>query len=133
MGCWTKSSPSTSPHTLLRMGFPTRSERLAQTTCLPSSVDIPNRRDRMTASTNAEYTAHDHVFLGAAHDRYAQRTLWVVGLTAVMMIAAIIAGYVTGTMALLSDGFHIAIPAGALSLAAAAYCYPNKHPNNPKF
>src|SRR3546814_17790865 len=102
MGCWTKSSPSTSPHTLLRMGFPTRSERLAQTTCLPSSVDIPNRRDRMTASTNAEYPAHDHVFLGAAHDRNAQRTLLVVGLTAVMMIAEIIAGYVTGPMALLA-------------------------------
>src|SRR3546814_3829888 len=90
------------------MGFTTRSERLAQTTCLPSSVDIPNRRDRMTASTNAEYPAHVHVFLGAAHDRNAQRTLWVVGLTAVMMIAEIIAGYVTGSMALLADGFHMA-------------------------
>ncbi|AMG72440.1 CDF family Co(II)/Ni(II) efflux transporter DmeF [Sphingopyxis granuli] len=87
----------------------------------------------MTASTNAEYPAHDHVFLGAAHDRNAQRTLWVVGLTAVMMIAEIIAGYVTGSMALLADGFHMATHAGALGLAAAAYSYAKKHRNNPKF
>src|SRR3546814_11497786 len=127
MGCWTKSSPSTSPHTLLRMGFPTRSERLAQTTCLPSSVDIPNRRDRMTASTNAEYPAHDHVFLGAAHDRHAQRTLWVVGLPAVMMIAALIAGYVTGSMALLAAGFHMASHACPPGLAAAAYSQSKQH------
>ncbi|MBR2174795.1 CDF family Co(II)/Ni(II) efflux transporter DmeF [Sphingopyxis sp.] len=87
----------------------------------------------MTASTNAEYPAHDHVFLGAAHDRNAQRTLWVVGLTAVMMVAEIIAGYVTGSMALLADGFHMATHAGALGLAAAAYSYAKKHRNNPKF
>src|SRR3546814_15679968 len=112
------------------MGFPTGSERLAQTTCLPSSVDIPNRLDRMTASTNAEYPAHDHVFLGAAHDRNAQRTLWVVGLTAVMMIAEIIAGYVTGPMALIADGFHMATHACPPGLAPASHRYPNKHHNN---
>ncbi len=87
----------------------------------------------MTAFRNAEYPAHDHVFLGAAHDRNAQRTLWVVGLTAVMMIAEIIAGYVTGSMALLADGFHMATHAGALGLAAAAYSYAKKHRYNPKF
>src|SRR3546814_21161410 len=87
----------------------------------------------MTASTNAEYPAHDHVFLGAAHDRNAQRTRWVVGLTAVMMIAEIIAGYVTGSIALLADGFHMATHSCALGLAAHAYTYPKKHPTTLKY
>ena len=30
---------------------------------------------------------HDHVFLGAAHDRNERRTWIVVGLTATMMVA----------------------------------------------
>lgn len=65
-------------------------------------------------------TPHDHVFLGRAHDENARRTLWVVGLTAVMMVGEIAAGYVTGSMALLADGFHMATHAGALGVAAAA-------------
>ncbi|HKX89988.1 MAG TPA: cation transporter, partial [Sphingopyxis sp.] len=32
-------------------------------------------------------TQHLHDFLGASHDENAKRTLWVVALTAVMMVA----------------------------------------------
>jgi Co/Zn/Cd efflux system component len=53
---------------------------------------------------------HDHVFLGSAHDDNAKRTLWVVALTVVMMVGEITAGYITGSMALLADGFHMANP-----------------------
>jgi cation diffusion facilitator family transporter len=77
--------------------------------------------------------AHDHVFLGAAHDENARRTLWVVLLTAVMMVGEIIAGYVTGSMALLADGFHMATHAGALSVAAGAYAYAKRHANDRTF
>ncbi|WHU01000.1 CDF family Co(II)/Ni(II) efflux transporter DmeF [Sphingomonas sp. NIBR02145] len=71
--------------------------------------------------------AHEHVFLGAAHDENARRTLWVVALTAVMMVGEIVAGYWTGSMALLADGFHMATHAGALAVAAIAYSYAKKH------
>jgi cation diffusion facilitator family transporter len=71
--------------------------------------------------------AHEHVFLGAAHDENARRTLWVVALTAVMMVGEIAAGYWTGSMALLADGFHMATHAGALAVAAGAYAYARKH------
>lgn len=87
----------------------------------------------MTSPTKVEYLAHDHVFLGASHDQNTKRTLWVVGLTTVMMVAEIIAGYVTGSMALLADGFHMATHAGALALAAGAYGYAKKHRNDPRF
>lgn len=74
--------------------------------------------------------AHDHNFLGAAHDENARRTLWVVLLTATMMVGEIIAGYLTGSMALLADGFHMATHAGALGVAAIAYAYAKRHAAN---
>jgi len=76
---------------------------------------------------------HDHDFLGASHDANARRTLWVVLLTAVMMVGEIVAGYLTGSMALLADGFHMATHAGALGLAAIAYRYARTHRHDPRF
>ncbi|MCQ3031397.1 CDF family Co(II)/Ni(II) efflux transporter DmeF [Pseudomonas syringae] len=78
------------------------------------------------SNLQADY-AHDHVFLGSSHDENAKRTLWVVALTVVMMVAEIAAGYITGSMALLADGFHMATHAGALGIAAAAYSYAKRH------
>ena len=50
-----------------------------------------------------------------------KRTLWVVLLTATMMVVEIFAGYKTGSMALLADGYHMASHAGALGLAYVVY------------
>ena len=77
--------------------------------------------------------SHPHDFLGAAHDDNARRTRWVVALTAAMMIGEIVAGYLTGSMALLADGFHMATHAGALGVAAAAYVYAKRHVANPRY
>jgi cation diffusion facilitator family transporter len=54
-------------------------------------------------------------------------------LTALMMVAEIVAGYTTGSMALLADGFHMATHAGALGVAAAAYAYAKRHAHNGDF
>ena len=77
-----------------------------------------------------EPLAHSHVFLGRAHDENARRTLVVVVLTALMMVGEITAGYLTGSMALLADGFHMATHAAALGVAAAAYAYAKHHAAN---
>ncbi|WP_419898156.1 CDF family Co(II)/Ni(II) efflux transporter DmeF [Roseomonas sp. USHLN139] len=77
--------------------------------------------------------AHEHVFLGRAHDANARRTLWVVALTAVMMVAEIIAGQVFGSMALLADGLHMATHAGALAVAAGAYAFARRHAHDRRF
>jgi cation diffusion facilitator family transporter len=74
-----------------------------------------------------------HDYLGAHHDENAKRTRWVVALTAVMMVGEILAGYATGSMALLADGFHMATHAGALGVAALAYSYAKRHARNPRF
>jgi cation diffusion facilitator family transporter len=83
-------------------------------------------------SININHT-HDHMFLGSAHDENAKRTLWVVALTVVMMIGEITAGYLTGSMALLADGFHMATHAGALGIAAVAYGYARRHASSQRY
>lgn len=77
--------------------------------------------------------AHEHVFLSQSHDENARRTLWVVVLTFVMMVGEIAAGYITGSMALLADGFHMATHAGALGIAAAAYAFARRNAHNGRF
>lgn len=81
----------------------------------------------------SESAAHTHVFLGAHHEENTRRTVWVVILTAVMMVGEIIAGTITGSMALLADGFHMATHAGALGVAALAYIYARRHARDPRF
>ncbi len=76
---------------------------------------------------------HDHVFLGAAHDRNERRTWLVVGLTAAMMVAEIAGGTIFGSMALLADGWHMSTHAGALAIAAFAYRYARSHARDPRF
>ena len=77
--------------------------------------------------------AHEQVFLGDAHDRHEKRTRYVVVLTAAMMLVEIVAGWLTGSMALLADGFHMATHAGALGVAAWAYGYARRHARSPRF
>lgn len=75
----------------------------------------------------------DHIYLSAGHDQNARRTLWVVALTAVTMVVEIVFGWLTGSMALLADGFHMATHAGALAVAAVAYGYARRHARNPRY
>ncbi len=77
--------------------------------------------------------AHEHVFLGDRHDEHARRTVWVVLLTAMMMVAEIVAGRAFNSMALLADGFHMATHAGALAIAACAYAFARRHAHDRRF
>jgi len=89
--------------------------------------------DANVAAPAHEILTHEHSFLGERHDENAKRTLWVVALTAVMMVGEIVAGTVFNSMALLADGFHMATHAGALTVAAAAYAFARRHARNPRF
>jgi cation diffusion facilitator family transporter len=57
----------------------------------------------------------------------------VIGLTAIMMVAEIIAGLWFGSVALLADGWHMSTHAGALLISAAAYAYAARHRGDPRF
>lgn len=55
-----------------------------------------------------------------------KRTLLVIILTVIMMFAEIFYGYITNSMALLSDGWHMGTHALALSITYIAYIFINK-------
>jgi cation diffusion facilitator family transporter len=76
---------------------------------------------------------HDHAFLGERHEANARRTLVVVGLTAAMMVAEIIGGAITGSMALIADGWHMATHAGALGISALAYSFARRLEHDRRF
>jgi cation diffusion facilitator family transporter len=75
----------------------------------------------------------DHSF-GQEQKRPGEaRTLIVVGVTAVMMIVEVTAGLLSGSMALLADGLHMAAHAAALGISVAAYVFARKHAHNRRF
>ena len=76
---------------------------------------------------------HSHDF-GTAHERHAERrTRWVVALTFVAMVIELIAGWLSGSMALLADGWHMASHVGALGLAAFAYRFARRHADDARY
>jgi Co/Zn/Cd efflux system component len=70
--------------------------------------------------TNPERWQHSHDFLSAGQEQNERRTHLVIALTAVMMVAEIVAGVAFNSMALLADGWHMASHASALSITAFA-------------
>jgi cation diffusion facilitator family transporter len=76
---------------------------------------------------------HDHVFLGSQHARNERRTWVVVTLTAIMMVGEIMVGWLSGSMALLADGWHMATHAVALGIAGLAYLFARQHAKSSRF
>src|SRR6478609_8610946 len=80
-----------------------------------------------------ENMKHEHVFLGADHERNERRVWLVIALTASMMVAEIVAGSLFGSMALTADGWHMATHAGAMLISALAYLYARRQARNPRY
>ena len=62
-----------------------------------------------------------------------RKTLVVIIFTVVTMLAEIIYGYITNSMALLADGYHMGTHAVALSLTFIAYVLIRKFKDSPSF
>ena len=75
---------------------------------------------------------HDHDY-AVINEKGEKRTLYVLILTAVTMIAEIIAGSIYGSMALLADGWHMGTHVAAFLITLFAYRYAKKHANNPSY
>lgn len=80
-----------------------------------------------------EDLTHDHVFAGQREAESERRTWYVVALTAVTMVAEIIGGWWTGSMALLADGWHMGSHVAALGLAGFAYHFARTHADDRRF
>ena len=75
---------------------------------------------------------HDHAF--DPGNRAGERRTWiVVGITAATMVAEIVAGWLTGSMALLADGWHMATHVVALSIAGIAYLLARRWSKDERF
>lgn len=64
---------------------------------------------------------------------FERKTAWVVGVSFVTMVVEITAGYVTGSVALIADGWHMASHVGALLLSLVAHRYVRVSRSNPRF
>jgi cation diffusion facilitator family transporter len=84
-------------------------------------------------SHSIDQWTHDHVFLGSRHSHRERRTWIVVALTAVMMVGEIAVGWLSGSMALLADGWHMATHAAALGIAGLAYLFARRQAGNSHF
>ena len=74
--------------------------------------------------------SHDFAFI---HEKGEARTKQVLIITAITMVAEIIAGSVFGSMALLADGWHMGTHTGAFAITIFAYHYSRKHSDNSDF
>lgn len=79
-----------------------------------------------------EQWQHQHTF-NANKEHIEKRTLIVVIITLVMMIAEILFGLLTNSMALFADGLHMGTHAFALGLSLLAYILARKHAKNENF
>src|SRR6202035_694508 len=76
---------------------------------------------------------HEHVFLGAGHEKNERKTWAVIILCGVMMLVEIIGGSLFGSLALVADGLHMSTHAGAMLIAALAYTYARRHAHDRRF
>jgi cation diffusion facilitator family transporter len=84
-------------------------------------------------SQSLDALRHEHLFLGADHDRNERKTWAVIVLCGGMMTAEIVGGALFGSMALMADGLHMSTHAGALLIAALAYTYARRHARDERF
>jgi len=75
---------------------------------------------------------HEHVF-DSGNPAGERSTRWVMWITAAMMVVEIVAGWLSNSMALLADGFHMSSHAAAIGLSAFAYGAARRHANDPRF
>jgi transposase len=108
-------------------------ENHGRKTYIWSAESTAFRREPTMHSHSIGQWTHDHVFLGSRHHQHERRAWFVVGLTTVMMVGEISVGWLSGSMALLADGSHMATHAAALGIAALAYLFARRQSGNARF
>jgi cation diffusion facilitator family transporter len=84
-------------------------------------------------SKSKHHWQHDHIF-GQDKIRHGERrTLWVIIITATMMVIEITTGLAYGSMALLADGLHMGSHTAALGITTIAYIYTRRRAADERF
>ncbi|MDO5580767.1 MAG: CDF family Co(II)/Ni(II) efflux transporter DmeF [Planctomycetia bacterium] len=95
-------------------------------------MEHSDEKNYSCARNQRDHLPHPHHFADL-HYENERRTFVVVIITLITMIAEITAGYFSGSMALLSDGWHMGTHAAALGIAWFAYRYSRKNADLPKY
>lgn len=77
--------------------------------------------------------SHDYVIQDSKIGSNEKKTIFVVILTFITMLVEVSFGYITGSMALLADGWHMASHVGALGISVIAYRLARSKRLNNKF
>jgi cation diffusion facilitator family transporter len=97
----------------------------------PSRTSPPPETPPVTGL--AETLRHGHVFLGPGHHHNARRMGAVVAISIVAMGVELGCGLAFHSMALLSDGLHMASHAGVFLIAMLAYRFASRHAEDSRF
>jgi len=76
---------------------------------------------------------HEHIFGQDKVKPGERRTIWVILITATMMVIEIAAGLAYGSMALLADGLHMGSHTAALGITTIAYVYTRSRAADSRF
>jgi cation diffusion facilitator family transporter len=76
---------------------------------------------------------HAHEYVTSAELSAERRTRWVVYLTLGTMVVELVAGWLTGSMALLADGWHMGSHAAALGISVFAYRFSRLRAGDARF
>ena len=76
--------------------------------------------------------SHQHTF-HISNPAAEKGTMWVMWITALMMVVEIVAGWWYNSMALLADGWHMSSHTLAIGLSAFAYIQARKYANDQRF
>ena len=84
------------------------------------------------ASHDLSRWMHDHRYTGGSHaaERGTRLVTWI---TLATMLVEIVAGWLTHSMAVLADGWHMSSHALAIGLSALAYGAARRYANDPRF
>lgn len=80
-----------------------------------------------------ETLRHSHDYSLASQQSAERRTLFVFWLTLATMLMELVTGYLTGSLALTADGWHMGSHAAALGIAAYAYAFSRRHTQDARF
>lgn len=92
-----------------------------------STTPPPERSTARTPRLDNDHDSH------AGVERAEARTRIVVVVTSAMMVLELVIGKLTGSLALVADGWHMATHAGALGLSAFAYAFARQRARDARF
>ena len=87
----------------------------------------------MQRNASLERWRQDRAPLPAEHHASERKARIVFALTVATMVIELVAGWLTGSMALLADGWHMGSHAAALGIAAFAYSFARRHAESERF